>query len=162
MPASGRELPARGIGARTVEQLQDEAGRQGKQPLECDATVPQRGTIFVPTQCGQRRDAQRSKGPDEKEELLALFALIKWVAPGLRGVAAAGNRRTPCWSIVDWVSYYRAEREGTDRVENLNKLVNAAASFIQEAEESSLGEFLAMPLSKQANIRLAVVRMRSS
>jgi DNA helicase-2/ATP-dependent DNA helicase PcrA len=39
-------------------------------------------------------------------------------------------------------SYYRAEREGADRLENLNELVNAAASFVHEAEDDSLAAFL--------------------
>ena len=41
------------------------------------------------------------------------------------------------------VAHYRAEREGADRLENLNELVNAAASFVHEAEDDSLTVFLA-------------------
>jgi DNA helicase-2/ATP-dependent DNA helicase PcrA len=39
-------------------------------------------------------------------------------------------------------AYYRAEREGADRLENLNELINAAASFVHEAEDDSLTAFL--------------------
>jgi len=41
------------------------------------------------------------------------------------------------------VAYYKAERDGADRVENLNELVNAAAAFMNEGEEHDLPAFLA-------------------
>ena len=41
------------------------------------------------------------------------------------------------------VAHYRAEREGADRLENLNELINAATSFVHEAEDDSLMVFLA-------------------
>jgi DNA helicase-2/ATP-dependent DNA helicase PcrA len=39
--------------------------------------------------------------------------------------------------------YYRADKEGADRLENLNELVNAAALFSEESEENTLDAFLA-------------------
>ena len=41
------------------------------------------------------------------------------------------------------VEHYRTEREGANRLENLNELINAATSYIQEAEDDSLAAFLA-------------------
>ena len=41
------------------------------------------------------------------------------------------------------VAHYKAERDGADRVENLNELVNAAAAFVNEGEEHDLPAFLA-------------------
>ncbi len=41
------------------------------------------------------------------------------------------------------VAHYKAERDGADRVENLNELVNAAAAFISEEDEHDLSAFLA-------------------
>src|SRR5439155_10366331 len=41
------------------------------------------------------------------------------------------------------VAYYKAERDGADRVENLSELVNAAAAFVSEGEEHDLPAFLA-------------------
>jgi len=41
------------------------------------------------------------------------------------------------------VAHYKAERDGADRVENLNELVNAAAAFINEEEEHDLAGLLA-------------------
>ena len=39
--------------------------------------------------------------------------------------------------------YYRADKDGADRLENLNELVNAAALFSEESEENTLDAFLA-------------------
>jgi len=41
------------------------------------------------------------------------------------------------------LAHYKAERDGADRVENLNELVNAAAAFMNEEEEHDLSAFLA-------------------
>jgi len=41
------------------------------------------------------------------------------------------------------VAHYKAKEDGADRVENLNELVNAAAAFVNEAEEHDLPGFLA-------------------
>jgi DNA helicase-2/ATP-dependent DNA helicase PcrA len=41
------------------------------------------------------------------------------------------------------LAYYGKEREGAERLENLNELINAATSFVHEAENDSLAEFLA-------------------
>ncbi|MFP5410931.1 MAG: 3'-5' exonuclease, partial [Gammaproteobacteria bacterium] len=39
--------------------------------------------------------------------------------------------------------YYRADKDGADRLENLNELVNAAALFSEESEDNTLDAFLA-------------------
>lgn len=46
-------------------------------------------------------------------------------------------------SLSGLLGYYHAEREGADRVENLNELINAAMSFVHEAVDDSLTAFLA-------------------
>ena len=38
--------------------------------------------------------------------------------------------------------HYQSERDGADRLENLNELVNAAVGFVHEAEDDSLPAFL--------------------
>jgi DNA helicase-2/ATP-dependent DNA helicase PcrA len=40
------------------------------------------------------------------------------------------------------IAHYQKEREGADRLENLNELINAATSFVHEAEDDSLIAFL--------------------
>jgi DNA helicase II / ATP-dependent DNA helicase PcrA len=39
-------------------------------------------------------------------------------------------------------AHYRSEREGAERLENLNELINAATSFVHESEDDSLLLFL--------------------
>jgi len=135
-------FPARGIGSRTVEQLQDEAGRQGSSLWSAMLRFRKEGPSFAPTSVGSGAMPDAGKGPDRtKRGIPGFIALINGLHQACEGL--------PLPEIVEHmlehsglVAHYRAEREGTDRVENLNELVNAAASFIQEAEESGLVEFL--------------------
>src|SRR5690606_6094591 len=50
-------------------------------------------------------------------------------------------------SLVEQLSglndHYQAEREGSERLENLRELINAATSFVHESEDDSLTAFLA-------------------
>jgi DNA helicase-2/ATP-dependent DNA helicase PcrA len=137
-------FPARGIGSRTLEQLQDEASRQGstlwrvmrqhcKPPSSTtgNGSSPA-GTMDAPG--GQDR-TRREKG------VPGFVALIDGLREACEGLSLP--------EIVEHVlehsglaAHYRAEREGADRLENLNELINAAASFTQEAEENNLIEFL--------------------
>jgi DNA helicase-2/ATP-dependent DNA helicase PcrA len=102
-------FPPRGAGARTVEQLQD-AARAASASLF--ATVGElagkAGTnlgAFVRLIDGLRQDA---------------------AALGLAEIVALVNERSGL------VAHYRAEREGQERVENLNELVTAASAFVLE------------------------------
>jgi len=40
------------------------------------------------------------------------------------------------------VAHYQAEKDGADRVDNLNELVNAAVGFVAENETTALSPFL--------------------
>jgi len=106
-------FPPRGIGARTVEQLQ-EAAQAGLGSLARAAkagAVPGRGgaaiAAFLVIVERLRQGSETLTLPELIEEALA--------ASGLK-------------------DHYAAERDGQDRVENLNELVNAAALFAQEFE----------------------------
>ncbi|WP_090828796.1 UvrD-helicase domain-containing protein [Nitrosovibrio tenuis] len=115
-------FPTRGIGLRGLEQLQDEAERQGSSLWSAML-----GT---------------GKGPDrQKKGIPGFVALID----AMRGAC----ERLPLPEIVEHMlehsgltAHYRAEREGADRLENLNELINAAASFVHEAEDDTLVAFL--------------------
>ncbi len=124
-------FPTRGIGARSIEQLQDAAQVHG---VSLYAAVPllagKAGTVLA----GFTRIIESLKTetaglplPEVVEHMLEKSGLI---------------------------AHYRAERDGADRVENLNELINAAASFMQEAQSgqgpegepvdgNDLGTFLA-------------------
>ena len=60
------------------------------------------------------------------------------------------------------VAHYRAEREGADRLENLNELINAATSFVHEAEDDSLRYFLAHASLEAGEHQAGGGRMRCS
>jgi len=102
-------FPPRGIGARTLEQLQD-AARAANQSLYA---------------------AVGGVGGKAGANLAAFVKLID----SLRFETA----NLPLQEIVDaviersgLVAHYRTEREGQERIENLNELVNAAAAFVGE------------------------------
>jgi DNA helicase-2/ATP-dependent DNA helicase PcrA len=108
-------FPPRGIGARTVEMLQDRARDTG-------ASLWQAGCA---TKFGGRAGA-------------GVAAFVKQIE-AMR--AATAGQRLP--ATVEHVlhasgllAHYGAEKDGQDRIENLQELVNAAESFVREAEVS--------------------------
>jgi DNA helicase II / ATP-dependent DNA helicase PcrA len=138
-------FPVRGIGMRSLEQLQDDATRQGgslwaAMLQKCRAA----GAAFVPGS-GERastRLALSNEVDKPKKGVEGFVALIE----SMRQVC----EKLPLPEIVEHmlehsglVAHYRAEREGADRLENLNELINAATSFVHEAEDDSLMVFLA-------------------
>jgi DNA helicase-2/ATP-dependent DNA helicase PcrA len=102
-------FPARGIGARTIEQVQDAARAAGSSLHDAvAATTGKAGAnlaAFV-----QKIAAMRA----ETEGLT------------LREIIEVMLQRS---GLID---HYKAERDGADRVENLEELVNAAESFVTQ------------------------------
>ncbi|MDY0328994.1 MAG: UvrD-helicase domain-containing protein [Thiomonas sp.] len=102
-------FPARGIGARTLEQLQD-AARARATPL-CAAV-----------------DALGGRGAASLQAFLDIVAQMRF--------------QTAAMSLPDLVrhvleasglsAHYREERDGQERLENLEELVNAAAAFVMQ------------------------------
>jgi DNA helicase II / ATP-dependent DNA helicase PcrA len=87
------------------------------------------------------RIEDRGSSGKPNKGLAAFVALIESLRAGTAGL--------PLPEIVEHVvaasglvEMYQAEREGADRIENLEELVNAAAAFVMEAEDDSLGAFL--------------------
>jgi DNA helicase II / ATP-dependent DNA helicase PcrA len=109
-------FPTRGIGARSLEQLAETAARSGSSLWQAACTSGGKVAGFA-----------------------KLIEAIK-----------AATRDLPLAETIDHVieasglaDYYRADKEGADRLENLNELVNAAALFSEESEEGTLDAFLA-------------------
>ena len=102
-------FPARGIGARTLEQLQD-AARLRATPLS------------------EAVDALGGRGAASLQAFLDLVAQMRF--------------QTAAMSLPDLVrhvleasglnAHYREERDGQERLENLEELVNAAAAFVTQ------------------------------
>ena len=106
-------FPARGIGARTLEGLQERARAAGTSLWQAACTAPGKLAPFVRLM----EDLKRAI-----EGLPLAEALAQVIA--MSGLEA----------------FYQAEREGAERLENLGELVNAAALFEQEREEADAAE----------------------
>ncbi len=100
-------FPPRGIGARSIEQLQDVARASGCSLHDAVSAVTGRAGVAIGAFVA-KLDVVR-----EQTEGSTLREIIEMVLEhsGL-------------------IEHYRAEREGQDRVENLEELVNAAESFV--------------------------------
>ncbi|HXC40651.1 MAG TPA: UvrD-helicase domain-containing protein [Burkholderiales bacterium] len=114
-------FPTRGIGTRTIEQVQDAAKVTG-------------GSLFAA--------ASHLTG---KAALTAFTRMIE----ALRTETAGLQLKEVVEHMLDrsgLIRHYENEKEGADRIENLNELVNAAALFVQETEgedSNNLASFLA-------------------
>ena len=102
-------FPPRGIGARSIEQLQDAARAAG-----CSL-----------------HDAVSATTGKAGANLAAFVAMVDVLREQTEGLTLR--------EIIDLVldktglvNHYRAEKEGADRVENLQELVNAAESFVTQ------------------------------
>jgi DNA helicase II / ATP-dependent DNA helicase PcrA len=114
-------FPARGIGARSIEALQDAAKAGGTSLYAAVPRVAGKAgaslAAFVKIIDALRAEAQGLALPEIVEHMLDKSGLL---------------------------AHYRTEREGADRIENLEELVNAAAAFVQEEEDANdLAAFLA-------------------
>jgi len=98
-------FPARGIGARTLEQLADHAARSGTSLWQAACTSSGKMAGF----------AKLIEDIKQATADLPLAEVIDHV------IEASG--------LAD---YYRADKDGADRLENLNELINAAALFSEE------------------------------
>jgi DNA helicase-2/ATP-dependent DNA helicase PcrA len=118
-------FPTRGIGARSIEQLQDAARASGRSLLQSVGAVPGKAggnlQAFVKLIDGVR-DATRG---------LTLREIIEHV------LHASG--------LLD---FYRSDKEGQDRIENLEELVNAAESFV--TQEGFGKDAVALPMDEQS------------
>jgi DNA helicase-2/ATP-dependent DNA helicase PcrA len=104
-------FPARGIGARSVEQLQEAARAAGTSLFAAIGTVAGRAA--------------------------ASFAQFAVLIHGLREAAPAMALSDLVQETLERSglnAHYRNERDGADRVENLAELVNAAAGFVMEPD----------------------------
>ena len=100
-------LPPRGIGARSIEVLQDAARAAGCSLHDAVSTVPGKAGA----------------------NLGAFVALVDV----LREQTQGHNLRSIIERMLDatgLIEHYRTEKEGQDRIENLQELVNAAESFV--------------------------------
>ena len=120
-------FPARGIGARTLEQLQDAARHSGRSLSQSVGAVTGRAA----------------------PPLAAFVALLDAMREATRGMTL----REIIEHVVDasgLETFYRGEKEGQDRLENLAELVNAAESFV--TQQGFGKDVIALPLDEQVGV----------
>ncbi|URI10804.1 UvrD-helicase domain-containing protein [Aquincola tertiaricarbonis] len=118
-------FPARGIGARTIEQLQDAARGTGRSLYQSVGAVAGKGGSNLAGFVGLvERLRERTRG-------LTLREIIEHM------LHDAG--------LID---FYRTEKEGQDRIENLEELVNAAEAFV--TQEGFGKDAVALPVDEHA------------
>jgi len=106
-------FPPRGIGARTLEQLQDAAAREGVSLYRAIDALPGKAGQFKALIERLREETGNLPLAEKVEHVVARSGLLE---------------------------HYKAEREGAERVENLGELVNAAAAFDSEERTTGLEE----------------------
>jgi DNA helicase-2/ATP-dependent DNA helicase PcrA len=119
-------FPTRGLGSRTIEQIEETARTRG-------ISLFQAAKEFNP---GGRGGASLASFVATIEELSGSASQVNLAELIEEMLERSGLRR-----------YYRAEREGADRLENLNELINAAAGFepggMDNEDTDQLSAFLA-------------------
>jgi len=118
-------FPPRGIGARSIEQLQDAARSSGKSLHDATGGVTGKAGANLGNFVA-RIDVLR-----EQTQGLSLREIIELV------LAHSGL-----------IEHYKTEREGADRIENLEELVNAAESFV--TQEGFGRDAVALPIDELA------------
>ncbi|MFT4242517.1 MAG: 3'-5' exonuclease [Acidovorax sp.] len=116
-------FPPRGIGARSIEVLQDAARGAGCSLHDAVSTVP-------------------GKAGANLSAFVAMIDVLREQTEGLnlRGII---EQMLQSSGLVD---HYRTEKEGADRIENLEELVNAAESFV--TQEGFGKDAVALPLDE--------------
>jgi len=118
-------FPARGIGARSIEQLQDAARASGRSLAQSVGAV-----------------AGKAGG-----NLQQFMRLIETMREATRGLTL----REIIEHMLEHsglVEFYKTDKEGADRIENLEELVNAAESFVMQ--EGFGKDAVALPVDEQA------------
>ncbi len=106
-------FPARGIGARSLEQLQESARKMGGSLWNAALQLSGKVGSFV--------------------------SLIKQIQQESIGITLPEIAEL-CTSLSGLKTFYQTEKEGEDRIANLNELVSAATSFMNQDIGSSIDE----------------------
>jgi DNA helicase II / ATP-dependent DNA helicase PcrA len=118
-------FPVRGIGARTIELLQDQARRSGASLAQSVAAMAGKGGA----------------------NLQAFVALIDAMRDATRGMTLREiiEHVLHASSLVE---FYKTDKEGRERLENLDELVNAAEAFV--TQEGFGKDAVALPVDEIA------------
>ncbi len=112
-------FPPRGVGARTLENLQDQARAAGTSLWQAACSM----------KVGGRTGASLATFVRAIETMRAATAGLQLPETVEYVIEASGLK-----------AHYTAEKDGRERIENLDELVNAAESFVREAALQVAGE----------------------
>ncbi len=133
-------FPARGIGARSIEQLQDAArAGQGPGPGEPGGRSLYRSVGALGGKAGAN--------------LQAFVALVDGMREKTRGMALR-DIIEHMLQASGLVTFYKTDREGQDRLENLDELVNAAEAFV--TQEGFGKDAVALPVDEHGGAGVAL------
>jgi DNA helicase II / ATP-dependent DNA helicase PcrA len=118
-------FPARGIGARSVELLQDAAKANGRSLSQSVDAVPGKAGVNL------QAFVQKIDGMRTATAGLTLREIIDHIL-----------------QHTGLIDFYRTDKEGQDRIENLEELVNAAESFV--TQEGFGKDAVGLPIDEQA------------
>ncbi|MBQ0958880.1 UvrD-helicase domain-containing protein [Ideonella sp. 4Y11] len=123
-------FPTRGIGARTLEQLQDAARQSGRSLWQSVGAVGGKGGA----------------------NLIAFNALVDSMRNATLGLTLREiiEHMLQRSGLVD---FYRTEKEGAERIENLEELVNAAEAFV--TQEGFGKDAVALPVDEHGPGQIA-------
>ncbi|HJV70431.1 UvrD-helicase domain-containing protein [Ideonella sp.] len=124
-------FPTRGIGARTLEQLQDAARTSGRSLWQAAGAISGKGG----------------------SNLAAFHALVDGMRAATQGMTLREiiEHMLHASGLLD---YYRTEKDGADRIENLEELVNAAEAFV--TQEGFGKDAVALPVDEHGPGALAI------
>ncbi|HNA81151.1 MAG TPA: 3'-5' exonuclease [Thiobacillaceae bacterium] len=109
-------FPARGIGARSLEGVDAEARAAGTSLWAAACKAGRKFAAFVQLVDGLKNDLAGLPLVEQVDHVVARSGLME---------------------------FYKNEKDGEDRVENLSELANAAAAFAADSDDQSLEAFLA-------------------
>ncbi len=115
-------FPTRGIGARSIEQLQEAARQHNTTLYDAAARAGGKTATFVELIESLRKDTAELPLPEIIEHVLQHSGLVAHYEAGKSSPAK--------------------KREAEERLDNLNELINAATLFVYENEDDSLTAFL--------------------
>jgi DNA helicase-2/ATP-dependent DNA helicase PcrA len=117
-------FPARGIGARSIEQVQDAARATGRSLAQSVGAVP-------------------GKAGANLQAFVALIDAMRQATLGLT-LREIIEHMLHASGLVE---FYKTDKEGKDRIENLEELVNAAEAFV--TQEGFGRDAVALPVDEQ-------------
>jgi DNA helicase-2/ATP-dependent DNA helicase PcrA len=140
-------FPARGIGNRSLEQLEDTAKERGVSLWQAALLKAE----------GRRQKAEEAKGEASSVSGHPSSFILHPSGKGIPAFVALieslrdATKDLPLPEAIAHVieasglaAHYRGEKEGADRLENLSELINAAATFVAERNVQPAGEAAGM------------------